>query len=219
MGRQAKVTYEQIAAVAEALCAANLRPTEKAVRARLGDVGSAGTIHRLLNEWKAKRDQPAAQPFTIPPALQRALSDCVAQQRSAATAELALELAEGRETLADVSLENERQQAQIEEQVNAEIVLRAELATLHERLTLIPRLEAELDNLRAEVKAERQARAEAVQQAAVLAAKLEAALERAVQEQVFRNELMAAADDDGASRRGQGTGIGAKTRRKAAPNS
>ena len=75
----------------------------------------------------------------------------------------------------------------------------------------------ELDTLRAEVKVERQARAEAVQQAAVLAAKLEAAQERAVQEQAFRNELMAAADDGAASRRG--TGIGAKTRRKAGSNS
>jgi colicin import membrane protein len=48
IGRVAKITYEQVAAVCDAMCAANVRTSSRSVRERLGNTGSMGTINRLL---------------------------------------------------------------------------------------------------------------------------------------------------------------------------
>ena len=44
MGREATITYEQIAAVADAMKVEGLKPTSRAVRERAGGTGSMGTI-------------------------------------------------------------------------------------------------------------------------------------------------------------------------------
>ncbi|GGE88726.1 DNA-binding protein [Massilia psychrophila] len=46
MGREATVTYGQVAAAADAMCSANIRPSSRTVRERLGNTGSMGTINR-----------------------------------------------------------------------------------------------------------------------------------------------------------------------------
>lgn len=158
MGREAKITYEQVAAAADALCAADLRPSSRTVRERLGNTGSMGTINRLLQEWKASQERHIAQPLTLPPALQRAVLDFMAQELAGAKAQLESALAEQRQEMTDLAIENERQVADIEERSNAEVALRAELATLQGR---IAQTEGELAHAREETMREREEAASA----------------------------------------------------------
>ncbi|RWA45701.1 hypothetical protein AU476_31345 [Cupriavidus sp. UYMSc13B] len=53
MARQG-ISYEQVAAVADALVAEQLKPTLAAVRERLGS-GSMNTIHRHLSTWQGQQ--------------------------------------------------------------------------------------------------------------------------------------------------------------------
>ena len=64
MGREAKITYEQVAAAADAMCAANLRPSSRVLREKLGNTASMGTINRLLQGWKATQEHHQAPPVT-----------------------------------------------------------------------------------------------------------------------------------------------------------
>jgi colicin import membrane protein len=158
MGREAKITYEHVAAVADAMSAANLRPSSRTVRERLGNIGSMGTINRLLQEWKASQERHIAQPLTLPTVLQRAILDCMAQELSAAKAQLEATLAEQRQEMTDLATENERQGADIEDRINADVTLRAELATLQGR---IAQTEDELAHARRETMSEREEAAKA----------------------------------------------------------
>jgi colicin import membrane protein len=158
MGREAKITYEQVAAAADAMCAANLRPSSRTVRERLGNTGSMGTINRLLQEWKATQERHVMQPLTLPPVLQRAILDFMAQELAQSKGQLESSLAEQRDEMAELAIENERQGADIEERINSEVTLRAELATLQGR---IAQTESELSNARRETVAEREEAAKA----------------------------------------------------------
>jgi colicin import membrane protein len=158
MGRETKITYEQVAAAADAMCAANLRPSSRMVRERLGNTGSMGTINRLLQEWKASQERHIAQPLTLPPVLQRAILDFMAQELANAKAQLEAALAEQRQEMTDLAIENERQGADIDDRINAEVELRAELATLQGR---IAQTEGELAHARRETMREREEAANA----------------------------------------------------------
>jgi DNA repair exonuclease SbcCD ATPase subunit len=158
MGREAKITYEQVAAAADAMCAANLRPSSRTVRERLGNTGSMGTINRLLQEWKASQERHIAQPLTLPPVLQRTILDFMAQELATAKAQLESSLAEQRQEMTDLAIESERQAADLEERSNAEVALRAELATLQGR---IAQTEDELAHARHETVREREETAKA----------------------------------------------------------
>jgi hypothetical protein len=153
MGREAKITYEQVAAAADALCASSLKPSSRAVRERLGNTGSMGTINRLLQEWKAAQERHVAQPLTLPPVLQRAILDFMAQEVAGAKAHLESALVEQQQEMADLAIENERQGADIEERISAEVALRAELATLQGRIV---QTEGELAHARRETMTERE---------------------------------------------------------------
>ena len=53
MGREATITYEQVAAAADAMKVAGGKPTSRGIRERLGNTGSMGTVNKLLQAWKA----------------------------------------------------------------------------------------------------------------------------------------------------------------------
>jgi colicin import membrane protein len=151
MGREAKVTYEQVAAVADAMCAANLRPSSRALRERLGNTGSMGTINRLLQEWKATQEQ--VQPVTLPAVLQRTILDFMAHELSAAKSQLESTMEEQHHEMTDLAIENERQATEIDERINAEVALRADLAKSQGR---IAHTEEELAQARRETNGERE---------------------------------------------------------------
>ena len=54
MARQG-ITFEQVAAVADALAGEGQQPTIRAVREKLGDTGSPNTIHGVATEFGKNR--------------------------------------------------------------------------------------------------------------------------------------------------------------------
>lgn len=139
MGREARINYEQVAAAADAMTCAGIKPTSRGIRERLGNVGSMGTVNKLMQDWKAARPQqqaspPPLLPPVLSPVLQRVILDFMAKELSQATATLTAQLAGQQQKTADLAKENERQALNIEEKNDATALLRAELATLQGRL-------------------------------------------------------------------------------------
>ena len=67
MARQG-ITFEQVAAVADALAGEGQQPTIRAVREKLGDTGSPNTIHKHLTAWREARPVAAAAAPELPQA-------------------------------------------------------------------------------------------------------------------------------------------------------
>lgn len=232
MGREATISYEQVAAAAGAMKATGSKPTSRAIRERLGNIGSMGTINKHLQAWRADQERQIASALALPPAVQRSILDFMGQELASAKAALESDLAEQQQEEADLATENERQAADIEDKANALTTLHAELATLQGRLgqmqtdlaaakddadrerkaaeaarielakallrlEAMPRLEADLATLRAELDKERQGRVSAEQQAAVLAAKLDATADRAAKAEAAVIEATAQAHKNG----------------------
>lgn len=153
MPREANITYEQVAAVADAIKAEGGRPQWRAVRERLG-TGSGGTIHRMLQQWQAGQVRQIESTLVLPPALQRSILDFMAQEVAGAKASLEADLAESQQSAADLALENERQLTQIEAQQADIEALQGERSSLEGRLE---QMEADLAAAREEASRERQA--------------------------------------------------------------
>ena len=170
MGRESSITPEQVGAAAEAIKAAGVAPTLRAVRERLG-VGSMGTINRMLQSWKDTQGRPATQEVAIPPALARAIIDHMGMEIAQAKAPLVADLAEARQATADLATENERQAKEIED-------LSVQMAALAEQKAAADgraaQLAAELAAAREEVGRERRAAEEARVEVAKAALRLEA---------------------------------------------
>src|SRR5260370_36374736 len=109
MGREATITVGQVNAVAEALKAEGVKPTARAVRERLGNTGSMGTVPRLLQQWRDAQERQTATTRMLPPALQRAILEFMELELTAARATLEAELASQRQEVAELGAENERQ--------------------------------------------------------------------------------------------------------------
>ena len=79
------ITFEQVAAVADALTGEGHQPSIRAVREKLGDTGSPNTIHKHLTAWREAR--PAATAAAAPE-LPKALATAIAAEieRAAAAA-------------------------------------------------------------------------------------------------------------------------------------
>ena len=215
MGRESTVTIEQAFAAADALKADGIKPTTRAVRERLGNTGSMGTITTMLQKWKTGQDSRATEALVLPPALQRALLDFMDRELAAARAMLEADLVELQQEVGDLATESERQaetiSAQVEQlaalaaekaategkagQLAADLdrarddaarerqgaeLARTELAKAQLRLEAMPRLEADLAAVRAELVEVRQARIAAEQAAAVLKAQHDDQLARLV---------------------------------------
>ena len=200
------ITFEQVAAVADAIAAAGDRPTLRGVRAQLGS-GSLGTIQKHLAAWQSQRRQIVTSTATLPTEIQRVILAEIEREVGAARAELEADLAAvkgDRDALAD---DNESQSEQIDaqaarldeieatsqQQAGRITQLEADLSTAWQaterergiaeqarqalakaelRLEALPKVEAEVERLRAALDAS-QARATAAEQlAAVTAEKL-----------------------------------------------
>lgn len=154
MGREAVITAEQVYAAADAMKAEGLKPTSRAVRERLGNVGSMGTINKLLQRWKANQERDVTAALVLPPALQRAVLEFMDQELTAARASLEADLAEQQQETADLATENERQADAIQsltDQLEALSIERAEAEGKAAQLTV------DLDAARDDAARERQA--------------------------------------------------------------
>ena len=152
MGRESTITFEQIAAVADAMKIDGVKPTSRAVRERLGNTGSMGTINKLLGRWKSGQERQISAALVLPPALQRVLLEFMDTELTAARTTLETELADQQQEAADLATENERQV--IENDTQAELIeqLRSDVAAHQGRAG---QLEADLTASRKEAVRER----------------------------------------------------------------
>ena len=128
MGRESTITFEQITAVADAMKMEGVKPTSRAVRERLGNTGSMGTINKLLGRWKSGQERQISAALVLPPALQRVLLEFMDNELTAARTTLEAELAEQQQEAADLATENERQVVENDAQAEAIESLRADVA-------------------------------------------------------------------------------------------
>lgn len=128
MGRESTVTFEQIAAVADAMKTEGVKPTSRAVRERLGNTGSMGTINKLLGRWKSGQERQISAALVLPPALQRVLLEFMDNELTAARTTLETELADQQQEASDLATENERQVIENESQAEVIELLRAEVS-------------------------------------------------------------------------------------------
>lgn len=134
MGREATISYEQVAAAADTMKATGSKPTSRAIRERIGNIGSMGTINKHLQAWRFGQERQIADALALPPTVQRSILDFMGQELASAKAALESDLAEQQQEAADLATENERQAADIEDKADALTTLHAELATLQGRL-------------------------------------------------------------------------------------
>jgi colicin import membrane protein len=81
------VTFEQVAAAADALVGDGQQPTIRAVRERLG-TGSPNTVHRHLAAWREARPVVAASAPELPHTLTAAIADEIERAAARARAEI-----------------------------------------------------------------------------------------------------------------------------------
>lgn len=152
MPREASITYDQVAAIAANIKAAGRRPSPRQIREHHGS-GSLGTIHRLFQQWEIGQAQPE-RTLALPPQLQRAILDFIAQELTAAGADLEARLSDAQTAANDLAAENERLARNIQALDESLADLRGENASLTGR---IEQLEADLVSVQGQAAEERQA--------------------------------------------------------------
>lgn len=152
MGRTALATYESVAAAADAMKAEKIDVTTRAVRERLGNTGSNGTISTHLQTWKARQEQHVISAATLPAPVQKTILDFIGVELSNARQVLESSIADLQRERSFLAGDNEKQFSELEE--NAEVLesLRTEIATLQGRAG---QLETDLTATRDEIIRER----------------------------------------------------------------
>lgn len=154
MGREAAITYEEVAAAADACKVGGAKPTSRGIREQLGNVGSMGTVNKLLQRWKANQGYQVAPAMVLPTGLQRAILEFMDQEATKVRAALEGELVEHQQEAADLATENERQLELIEAQAAQLEALGADKAAADGKAA---QLALDLDGARVEAAHERAA--------------------------------------------------------------
>lgn len=153
MGREAAITYEKVAAAADACKLAGGKPTSRGIRELLGNVGSMGTVNKLLQRWKASHEYQITPALVLPAALQHAILEFMDRESTKIRAALEGELVECQQEAADLATENERQLELLEAQAERSELICAEKASAEGRAV---QLAQDLASVREEVALERQ---------------------------------------------------------------
>jgi chromosome segregation ATPase len=164
------ISFDQVAAIADAFAQRGERPTLRSVRAELG-TGSMGTVQKHLSTWQSQRRQIETASATLPAEIQRVILLEIEREIGAARTELEAELAAvkgDRDTLAD---DNETQASELEQQ-RAQID--AMEATTQQQTGRIAQMEADLANAGEAVARERGVAEQARQSLAKAELRLEA---------------------------------------------
>lgn len=134
MGRAAAVTFEMVVLVAEAMRAEKLDITNRAVRERLGNTGSFGTINTHLNAWRSRQEPPVTSVIALPMAAQKTILEYMQAELSRERQALETSIISLQREMSDIATENERQFDSM--QKNAELIesLKATNASLEGRI-------------------------------------------------------------------------------------
>lgn len=153
MAREATISQEEVNAVADTIRASGMRPTARAVREELGR-GSMATVLRLLQNWQTGQGRAPETPVVLPTALQRLLSDFIAQEVASAKLHLEQELVSAQQAQRDLIAESEAQAADIESLQQLFDTLKDTHRQLQGRST---QLTTDLEDARRAAEAQRQA--------------------------------------------------------------
>jgi len=190
------ITYEQVAAAADAIIGEGSQPTIDAVRKRIG-TGSPNTVHRHLTAWRAARPQATVAAPELPASLTASIAAEIEKAAASARAEVETKLVQSQQEAAELadageSLETERDE--LLEQV-------AELTT--ERDTLAGKADQQAADIKAQterIEREQQAAEAARVDLAKAQLKIEASAERLGEQTAEIERLRAALDSESKAR-------------------
>lgn len=190
------ITFEQVAAAADALMGQGLQATINAVRERIG-TGSPNTIHKHLTAWRAARPQTAVIVAEMPVSLTTAIATEIERAAANARAEVESKLVQVQAEAAELASIGEALEAEREgliEQVAA-------LTT--ERDTLAGKAEQQAADIKAQaerIEREQQAAESARVELARAQLKIEASAEKLADQAAEVQRLRAALDTESKSR-------------------
>jgi colicin import membrane protein len=184
------ITFEQVAAAADAIIGEGSQPTIDAVRKRIG-TGSPNTVHKHLTAWRAARPQATVAAPELPASLTAAIAAEIERAAASARAEVESKLVQSQAEAAELadageSLETERDE--LLEQV-------AELTT--ERDTLAGKADQQAADIKAQterIEREQQAAEAARVDLAKAQLKIESSAERLGEQAAEIERLRAALD-------------------------
>lgn len=158
------ITYEEVAAAADALVADGERPTINAVRDALG-TGSPNTIHRHLQAWKSTQAPARREAARLPDELAAALAEEIERQAARARADAEQAALEAQQTADALAATGEQLESEVDALTEQVAVLTGERDQVtDERDRLIEerdRLAAELERERNALELEREQHADA----------------------------------------------------------
>jgi len=134
MGRQASVTIEHVKAAVAALRAEGSKVSSRAVREKLGNVGSMGTVSKLLQQCLGEKDNTPDSLRQLPPELQHAILVFADHQADVARRQVAEELISCRREIGDLAEHNEQLMATIEDLREQLVRVTSDRATVEGRV-------------------------------------------------------------------------------------
>lgn len=123
------VTFEQVAAVADAIIGEGHQPTINAVRDRIG-TGSPNTIHRHLTVWRAARPRATVVAPELPANLTAAIATEIDRAASSARAEVETKLVQSQAEAVELANAGETLEAERDELIEQVAELTTERDTL-----------------------------------------------------------------------------------------
>jgi colicin import membrane protein len=190
------VTFEQVAAVADAITGEGHQPTINAVRDRIG-TGSPNTIHRHLTVWRAARPRATVAAPELPATLTAAIATEIERAASSARAEVETKLVQSQAEAVELANAGETLEAERDELIEQV----AELTT--ERDTLAGKAEQQAMDIKAQaerIEREQQAAEAARVDLAKAQLKIESGTERLVEQTAEIERLRVALDSESKAR-------------------
>ena len=185
------ITFEQVAAAADALAGEGQQPTIRAVRERLGGTGSPNTIHKHLTAWREARPIAVTAAPELPQALAAAIAAEIERAAAAARGEIEGRLVQAQAEAVELAAAGETLETERDE-------LATQVAALTtERDTLAGKAEqqaADLADQAQRIQREQQAAEAARVELATARLKIEAQVERQADQTVELGRLRTALD-------------------------
>ena len=184
------ITFEQVAAAADALVGEGLQPAIRAVRERLG-TGSPNTVHKHLVRWRDARPVASATAPELPQALTAAISSEIERAASQARAAVEDRLVQAQAEAADLAAAGELLETERDALAEQVAVLTSERDTLAGKAA---QQAADLADQAQRIEREQQAAEAARVDLATARLKLEAQAERQAEQKVEIERLRAELD-------------------------
>lgn len=181
------ITFEQVAAAADALVGEGLQPAIRAVRERLG-TGSPNTIHKHLVRWREARPVASSTAPELPQVLTSAISAEIERAVAQARSEIESRLVQAQAEAADLAAAGEALEAERDALIGQVTALTTERDTLAGKAD---QQAADLADQAQRIQREQQAAEAARVDLATARLKLEAQAERAVEQKVEIERLRA----------------------------